>query len=223
MTAFSDPDAVARYAEGPARIVPGFRDMQRMAALLLLESLSDTATVLVLGAGGGLELKVFADLHPEWRFVGVDPSQEMLDLAVVTDADHASRVQLQQGYVDAAPMGPFDAATCLLTMHFMDKDERRNTLAALRRRLKPGAPLLVAHLSFPQDAAGKALWLRRYAAFAESSGIAAANSQAAAEKIGKELPVLSPNDDEAMLREAGFRDVDLFYAGLAFRGWIAFA
>ena len=32
----------------------------------------------MLGAGGGLEMKVFAEHRPGWRFVGVDPAGEML-------------------------------------------------------------------------------------------------------------------------------------------------
>ncbi len=32
MDAFADPQAVARYAENPPRLVPGYFDMQRMAA-----------------------------------------------------------------------------------------------------------------------------------------------------------------------------------------------
>jgi len=58
---FSDPEAVARYAEGPPRFVPGFADLHRMAALLLAERAPEDARVLVLGAGGGLELKAFAE------------------------------------------------------------------------------------------------------------------------------------------------------------------
>ena len=62
---FSDPKAVAVYAEGPPRMVPGFADMQRMCLLLLAEKAPDDARVLVLGAGGGLELKVFADAQAQ--------------------------------------------------------------------------------------------------------------------------------------------------------------
>ena len=49
---FSDPQAVARYIEGPPRIVPGFEGMQRMTTLLLAERAPEAARVLVLGAGG---------------------------------------------------------------------------------------------------------------------------------------------------------------------------
>ena len=151
MAAFDDPEAVARYAEGPPRLVPGFTDLQRMALLLLAERVPEDGRVLILGAGGGLELKVFAAAQPGWRFDGVDPSAEMLRLAATTLGPLADRAALHEGYVDTAPAGPFDAATCLLTLHFVAPEERRHTLRELRRLLRPGAPLVFAHHSLPQD------------------------------------------------------------------------
>lgn len=147
---FSDPQAVARYALGPVRQVPGFHALQQMARLLLAESVPHDGRVLVLGAGGGLELKVFAEAQPQWRFVGVDPSSEMLKLASATLGPLASRADLVEGYIDTAPEGPYDGAACLLTLHFLPAEQRLHTLIELRRRLKPGAPLIVAHHSFPK-------------------------------------------------------------------------
>lgn len=222
MSAFSDPQAVARYAEGPVRLVPGFHALQEMAAILLAERVDATGRVLVLGAGGGLELKLFAGRHPGWRFLGVDPSAEMLALARTTLGPLASRVDFHEGYIDTAPAGPFDAAACLLTLHFVPAAERLRTLVELRRRLKPGAPLVVAHHSFPHSEGEKARWLGRYAAFAVASGVPAANTDNAIEAIGARLPILSPEEDEALLREAGFDAVELFYAGFTFKGWVAY-
>lgn len=219
---FSDPQTVARYAEGPVRQVPGFRALQQMTGVLLAERTPDEAHVLVLGAGGGLELKALADTQPRWHFCGVDPSAEMLALAERTLGPLAERVDLHEGYIDSAPSGPFDAATCLLTLHFVPEDERRRTLAAVHARLKPGAPFVVAHHSFAQGEGDKAKWLARYAAFAVASGIPAAQAERAADAVNERLPILSPEQDEAMLREAGFVDVDLFYAGFTFRGWVAY-
>jgi tRNA (cmo5U34)-methyltransferase len=219
---FSDPEAVARYAEGPVRQVPGFLGLLQMAGILLAERTPDDAHVLVLGAGGGLELKAFAVTQPGWRFCGVDPSAEMLGLAKRTLGPLASRVDLHEGYIDGAPEGPFDAATCILTLHFIPEEERRHTLAEVHRRLKPGAPFVVAHHSFPQHGGEKTRWLSRYAAFAAASGVPAANAENAISAIGERLPLLSPEQDEALLRDAGFADVTLFYAGFTFRGWVAY-
>ena len=223
MSHFSDPDAVARYAEGPPRMVPGFADMQRMAQVLLAQSAPFDARVLVLGAGGGLELKVFADAAPEWTFDGVDPSAPMLALARQTVGVHAARVSLHEGYVDAAPEGPFDAAACLLTMHFMPLEERARTVREIHRRLQPGAPFVAAHMSAGEDAACRARWLARDEAFAVSAGVPPEDARRRREGLTRQLPILSPRQDEALLHEGGFRDVDLFYVAGIFRGWIAYA
>ena len=221
MDAFSDPDAVARYADNPPRMVPGYADMQRMAMLLLAERVSAKAKVLVLGAGGGLELKVFTESQPEWSFDGVDPSAAMLELARQTLGNLADRTRLHEGLIDNAPEGPFDGAVCILTLHFIERAERARTLQEVRRRLRPGAPFIVAHFSIPQDE--RDLWLSRYAAFATASGIDRVQAESAKTGIADHLPILSPEEDEALLREAGFTGVSLFYAGFTFRGWVCSA
>lgn len=48
-----------------------------------------------------------------------------------------------------------DGVTCSLTLHFIPAEQRLQTLEALWRRLLPGAPLIVAHHSFPQAAQEK--------------------------------------------------------------------
>jgi len=41
--------------------------------------------------------------------------------------------------------------------------------------------------------------------------------------VDAHLPLLTPEQDEALLRDAGFSDVSLFYAAFAYRGWVAYA
>jgi tRNA (cmo5U34)-methyltransferase len=220
---FNDPAAVARYAEGPPRFVPGFADVHRMTAVLLAERAPPTARVLVLGAGGGLELRALAEAQSGWTFDGVDPAPEMLELARRTLGTMAARARLHEGYIDDAPGGPFDAATCLLTLHLLPADERRRTAIEVRRRLRPGAPFVVAHSSFPQAPDERAAWLSRYAAFAVASGANPDHAHRARAAVDAHLDLLAPDEDERILREAGFADVSLFYAAFTWRGWVAYA
>lgn len=219
---FTDPAAVSRYAEDTPRRVPGYADLHRMTMLLLAERAPPAAEILVYGAGGGLELKAFAEAQPSWRFAGVDPSGEMLDLARNILGPHLSRIDLQQGYIGDAPHGPFDGATCLLTLHFLESKERLEVLQDIRRRLKPGAPLVVAHHSYP-DGSDPRTWLARSIAFADRTSHDTAKASAAAETMVSRLPILSSNEDQSLLRSAGFSGVALFYTGFSFRGWIATA
>ncbi|MBK4723045.1 class I SAM-dependent methyltransferase [Azospirillum sp. YIM DDC1] len=220
---FSDPDAVARYTEGPKRFVPGLDGLHRMTGVLLAEKAPRIARVLVLGAGGGLELKALADAHPHWRFVGVDPAAEMLRLAERTLGPHMDRVELVEGYIDDAPEGPFDAATCLLTLHFLAAPERERTVRQIHRRLVPGAPFVAAHGSFPQRPSERGLWLDRYAAYAVASGADPEQANAARSAVEASVQMLSPEEDEAVLRKGGFTDAQLFYSAFTWRGWVAHA
>lgn len=220
---FNDPNAVAHYAEGPKRFVPGVEAVHRMAGVLIAERVGANARVLVLGAGGGLELKVLADAHPDWTFDGVDPSREMLALARRTLDTHAPRARLHEGFIDIAPDGPFDAAVCLLTLHFLAPDERQRTLEQVHRRLQPGAPFVVMHASFPQEPEQRATWLSRYAAFALASGADPEQVSNAHAAVSAHLGTLSPDHDESLLRAAGFCHVEMFYTAFTFRGWVAYA
>ncbi|MFD0986892.1 class I SAM-dependent methyltransferase [Methyloligella solikamskensis] len=221
---FSDPEAVAGYSDGPVRYVPGLADLHRMAGVLLAERAPDNGRILVLGAGGGMELKALAEAHPGWTFVGVDPARPMLDLAERKLGPSAERVEFVHGYIDDAPEGPFDGAVCLLTLHFLDAPERTRTAGEIRRRLKPGAPFVAAHVSCPQGEDEQDIWLSRYAAFAVAAGEEPerADKWRSVTAANRNL-MFSPEKNAAILEAAGFSDVALFYAAFTWRGWVAYA
>ncbi len=216
---FANPSAISTYVEEAPRKVPGLPDLHRMAMLLLAEHAPSTAHILIVGAGGGMETRALAEAQPDWRFTGVDPSPAMLDLARRTLAPLANRVELLEGTIDQAPPGPFDGATCILTLHHIARDERLRTLREIRRRLRPGANLIVAEHSAPGPDPER--WMIRSVAFGDRAGIDWAKSAATAKMMTERLPLLTPAEEEDCLREAGYSDVALFYAAFSFRGWVA--
>ncbi|MFQ8343917.1 class I SAM-dependent methyltransferase [Mycolicibacterium nivoides] len=213
---------VARYADEPPRRVPGYDALHQMAAVLLAENAPPVARVLVVGAGGGKELAMLADTHPGWTIDGVDPSEEMLDLAKCTVGSNLGRVHLINGVIDDVPADAlYDGAVSVLTMHFLDKEERLRTISEIHRRLRPGSPLVVAHYSVPE--VGRDRWMRRHIEFCVTAGLARDDAENARHAVEERVPILTPDQDEAILHEAGFNDVALFYAALTFRGWVGYA
>lgn len=215
--------AVNAYNEGPPSQVPGYGDLHRMISLLLAEVMPLDGRVLVLGAGGGQEIKALADAHGGWFFDGVDPSADMLQLAKTVTAAHENRVRLFEGYIEDAPQQPYDAATCILTFHFITREQRAETLRQIRKRLNPGASFIAAHLSFPQNEPERSIWIARHVAYGLANGTDPAKVESARHAIGTRLSILSPDEDVAMMQEAGFSNVSLFYAGLSIKGWVAYA
>ena len=214
---------VDAYNDGPPRQVPGYASLHRMVSLLLAEQMPAAGRVLVLGAGGGQEIKALAEAHPEWSFDGVDPSADMLRLAKRVISPHDARVRLHEGYIGSAPEELFDAATCILTFHFIPREKRLDTLREIRRRLRDGAPFILVHLSFPQTEPERSKWIARHVAYGLSDGADPARTEAAREAIGSRLAILSPEEEVAMLEGAGFSAVSLFFAGLSVKGWVAYA
>ncbi|KZK97340.1 MULTISPECIES: class I SAM-dependent methyltransferase [unclassified Pseudovibrio] len=210
------------YADRVSRQVAGLESLHKMAGILLSERVPEAGNVLVLGAGGGLELRAFIAQSANWGFVGVDPSTEMLMQAQNTLGSDANRVTFIEGYIEAAPKGPYDGATCLLTLHFLSRKERLRAVREVFRRLRPGAPFIVAQHSFPQNDGKPDLWLQRYGAYLGRSGFDAQKVNANIKTMKSRLPVLSPDDDVKVLEEAGFRDIQLFYTAFTFRGWVAY-
>lgn len=221
-SAFSG-DAVKSYLEGPPRQVPGFSSLHRMAALLMAERMPDNGRVLALGAGGGLELKALAEAQAGWTFDGVDPSADMLQLAQQVAGEHGNRIGFHQGNIDVAPEGPFDAAVCLLTFHHIPIEQRLETLLQIRRRLKSGVPFVIAHMSFLQSEPERSIWIDRHLAFGAVDGTDPARVENARKAMRERLHILAPEEEETMLREAGFSGVTLFYTAFSFRGWVAYA
>lgn len=216
-------DSASAYHQGPRRQVPGFEALHRMASILLAEKMPVDGRLLVLGAGGGLEIRALATDHKGWSFQGVDPSADMLRLADRTVAAFADRVSLCQGYIADAPAGPYDGATSLLTFHFIPRGSRLETLREIHARLVAGAPLVLAHLSFPQSEPERSAWIARHVAFGADEDSGEAQIENSRRAIATHLTILSPEEEEDMLRQAGFRHISLFYAGLGFRGWVAYA
>ncbi|NEI03142.1 methyltransferase domain-containing protein [Rhizobium leguminosarum] len=93
-TSFLDPASVSSYIHETPRKVPGLADLHTMTTLLLGEQAPGAAHMLVVGAGGGLEIRAMAEARPDWRFTGIDPSPAMLELARQTISACAERTRL---------------------------------------------------------------------------------------------------------------------------------
>jgi tRNA (cmo5U34)-methyltransferase len=218
---FKDPEHARTYAERPRKIIPGFDGLHRIMAQLLVEA--SPARTLVVGGGGGLELKTLIRALPEGRFCAVDPSAEMIAQGKAYLGDPVS-VDWIEGYVFDAPEDRFDAATCMLTLHFVPDDGAKlETLRAIHGRLKPGAPFVIAHLSIDKTDPASELRFDRYLKFSSDSDLEPKILKEAHERVRTDLNCVGPKRDEALLREAGFNGVEPVFRGFSWCGWVAYA
>jgi len=187
------------------------------------DRVGENGHILVVGAGGGVELSVFAAETSGWRFTGVDPSAEMLRQArtKIETIGAADRVTWVQGEIEETPLDPFDGATSFLALNFDPEERRLVILREIHRRLKKGAPFLIIDGCSDKGSTRFEDDLRIYAAFARRNGAPRDIVEKAVGMQRESLYYVLPEREVAMLSGAGFVDVRLFYAGLWVYGWIA--
>ena len=206
-------------------MIPGYDLLHRLAGTILAAELGEKASVLVVGAGTGMEIVEWGRSHPGWRFTGVDPSAPMLAQAQekVEKAGLSGRVTLKAGTLEQLPEDEdFDAAALLLVLHFVpDNGEKADLLCSIAERLKPGAPFLLAtRFGDPESTRFK-----KMLAFSKAWTLAQGMDSEEAEKrfspARTDLHDVPEERVKILLREAGLIDVQRFYQGFLIGAWLA--
>jgi tRNA (cmo5U34)-methyltransferase len=222
-----DSDRAGEYEKQSRIALAGYDACHELSACMLAAALGagTAASILVVGAGGGAQEIVTAGrLEPNWRFTAVDPSQPMLDLAVqrLTAAGLAARTDVRLGYVDGLPADAiFDAATLIGVLHHLPGPEAKaNILKSIAKRLKPGAPLILAGNYYAY--ASQPLLL---AAWGERWRMQGASADEVKAKLSKILQGADPPHSEAvvasLLGGAGFGEPVRFFGSLFWGAWLA--
>lgn len=223
---FADAGFVAKYVDkGPPAFVPGHSGLLQATGVLLAERAPGDARILIVGAGGGLDTRTLARMQPGWRFTGVDPAPKMLNLARVVLGDEINpRVDLIEGGTEAAPPGPFDGATLILVLGLIPDDgSKLKTLQDIRRRLKPGAPFILADRCDDREGPDFDRNVDRYVAYAVASGVDPDTLANARASQRANAALATPQRDEGLLKEAGFTGVETFFFAMNWFGWVAYA
>jgi tRNA (cmo5U34)-methyltransferase len=211
------------YDDRIEQMIPGYHLMQRLTEVFFSTELPETASLLMVGAGTGAEVVECGTKHPGWSITAVDPSAEMVKLGKEkTDAAGLSRVQWLAeplGQVPTEP--PFDAATLLLVLHFLADPEKRKLLEKIAERLKPGAPFVLStFVGNPEDTRTKRIYdLSK--AHALANGLDRAEVEEKLNLNRTDIHLVSEDRIKALLRDAGFIDVQRIVQGLAMNTWIA--
>jgi tRNA (cmo5U34)-methyltransferase len=206
------------YDQQWAKLAP-FRDGMHLLMASIFSHLPGDARMLCVGAGTGAEIHFLAERFPGWRFVAVEPSSRMVDVARTRAAQHGfgDRCTFHTGYLESLPAGePFDGAASLLVSQFLlDARERTDFFRDIADRLKPGGLLATSDLASDTEAPHYAglleVWLRTMTA----TDLSPERVQQMRAAYNRDVAILPVPTVEALISSAGFdMPVQFYQAGL---------
>jgi len=220
-----DMEMAREYDKGIRRALPTYDAMFRMVQSFLRANVTGEAKVLAVGAGGGNEIVTFGKANPSWTFAGVDPSEAMLEVAMQKAKDEGieERVTIHTGTIEQMKFNEkFDAATCLLVLHFVETvEEKLSLLKTVKENLEPGSPFVLVTMFGDQSKPEfnermnlwKSIWL-------DLTDLTEEDVDDMAESV-RELSFISAQQIEDLLEHAGYERVSQFFSTTLFGGWIA--
>ena len=213
------------YDERVRQHIAGYETLHTLAETILAAEFPENASILVAGIGTGMEVLEWAPKHPAWRFVGVDPSKDMIAMAAekVKAGGLSDRVRLSVGTVDSLPeQEMFDAAALLLVLHFVPDDGKKEALlSAIADRLKPGAPFLVATLFGDPASTRYKRMIGLTKAWALARGMDPQKAAELCDPSRTDLHVVPEDRLKDLFRYTGFIDVQRVYQAFAIGVWSA--
>lgn len=221
MTKFFDKALSRAYDERNSRLAP-IADGMHFLIRLVLRDLPPRSRVLCVGVGTGAEILPLAAAFPEWTFVGLDPSAEMLEVCAerLGSAGVLSRCELLHGYVQDAPAGErFDAALSVLVGHFVEREERLGFYRGMASRLRRGGYLVDTEISYDLSSPEFPSMLTNWEQVQRLMGATAESLASLPTVLRDVLTVLPPAEIESLLRQSGIALPVKFFQAFMISGW----
>lgn len=199
-------------------------DAMHFLIRLILKDLPTHSRILCVGVGTGAEILSLAQEYPEWSFVGVDPSADMLEVCRerLEAAGLLSRCELIHGYVqDIPPKEKYDAVLSILVGHFVPKEDRLSFYRDMNERLVSGGLLVNTEISFDLDSKEYPEMLRNWEHVQLLSGGNSESIKTLPDQLKNILTVLPPTKVEEMIQSSNFVLPIRFFQAFMIMGWYA--
>lgn len=205
------------------RSVPFYREIQRMLVELAADFAVDGSAVYDIGCSTGTTLSALDVLPQEVTLVGIDNSSAMLARAgELLEGAVRHPYELRLGDLNQAlRVDNASVAVMSLTLQFVRPLQRERVLREICEGVNPNGCLLLIEKVVADDSTLNRLYIQHYYEFKQRNGYSEMEIARKREALENVLIPYRPEENDAMLRRAGFRGVDMFFKWYNFCGLIA--
>lgn len=208
-----------------SRSIPHYRSVIDGMAQLLAALLPTGATIYDLGCSTGTTLLELCRCLPAKQFcyIGIDNAQAMLDKARMKSVmfKKSNLLTFRQGDITTSPLPDAAGILCNYTMQFLRPVTRQAFVSRLYANLPPGGVLLLSEKNIAHASKLNRAFISAYHEFKRGQGYSELEIAAKREALENVLVPFSLEENIAMLRQAGFKEIEVFFKWFNFSSLVA--
>lgn len=209
------------------RSVPFYAEQQRMIGELAADFAAPGTSIYDLGCSTCNSFLNIAAASPrdlDVRFVGVDSSPEMLDIAreKLAEAKFPHPYELQLADLDAGVDTPNASVVLLvLTLQFVRPLYRERLIRRIQEGMVDNGCLILVEKVLGENSTFNRLFIKHYYEFKRRNGYSELEIAQKREALENVLIPFRLEENKELLRQQGFRHVDVFFKWYNFCGIVA--
>jgi tRNA (cmo5U34)-methyltransferase len=220
-------DTAAVFDDMLERSVPYYREIQRMVGELVGDFVQDGTSIYDMGCSTATTILHVANCIPEGkqaRFVGIDSSQDMLDIArrkiELSGIDHPVDLKCAD-LNDGVSVQGASVVLFLLTLQFVRPLYRERLLRTVQQGMEKGGCLVLVEKVLGEDSTLNRLFIEHYYAMKKRNGYSELEIAQKREALENVLVPYRLQENLTLLEEVGFSATDVFFKWYNFCGIIA--
>lgn len=155
------------------------------------------------------------------NLTGVDESHEMLKVAMKKVNGDANYQWLAKRIQDVEIPEKTDMVLSILTLQFMEPDDREAVLERIYRSLKKGGAFVLVEKVYAESGRLQDVFNQVYHDQKEQAGFTTEEIRQKDISLRSAMEPFTVKENEALLQRAGFSRSEVFFKNFHFTGWIA--
>lgn len=221
MSQFFNKQASQNYDDKNSKLA-SISDCMHFLIRLTLKDLPQRSRILCVGVGTGAEILSLSKEFPQWTFVGLDPSESMLEVCRerLEKAGVLQRCELIVGYIQDLPSTEqFDAVLSILVGHFVKPEERLRFYTNMVARTRKDGYFIDAEISFDLESPEFTSMLKNWEQVQSLMGATTESLASLPTQLKEILTVLPPHRVERLMIESGIKNPIRFFQAFMISAW----
>jgi tRNA (cmo5U34)-methyltransferase len=202
-------NAAQAYDKDRKAIIPNF-DVYYGTLVQLANTDDKYPRILDLGAGTGLLTQLLWEKHPQGQFQLVDMAPEMLNIAKNRFSGHGNFEYINEDYLKYDFDGLFDMIVSSLSIHHLNHQDIKSLYQKAFNHLKPDGLFLNADEVIAPNPHCEETYQKNWMDVIDQANLEEEDKTVILERMKFDNPATLENNLK-WLKDAGFKEVDVFY------------